>query len=346
MGTGLVVLLYLALNLFYALALSTADVKAIVEAPGNTQGPDAVTQIAGLSAARFFGPGLAGLISVAIGLTMLASLSAFILTGPRVIYAMSRAGQFPAFAGRLHPRSGTPHLATWLQAAWAIVVLWSGSFEKILVFASVGLALFSLLTVSAVYALRLRRPDLPRPFRTPGYPIVPGLYLLMTVLMTGAAFSERPDASLLSVACIVAGVPLAGGRKSSALAVTTLGGWGLSLLLAETKAGPLLGWWNAPGMLASQGQWFVNGVVALALGAAAGLSLRRIAGARRARLPFPLLQGVGLIALGAVGAAIPFAPRAYILPMLAAAFAIWVVVEAITPWPRSMPGPREGDPPA
>src|SRR5690606_21581507 len=116
---------------------------------------------------RLFGPRIAAGLSVIIGLTLLASLSAFILTGPRVAFAMARAGQFPALAGRLSGPSRPPAAATAMQVAWALVLLWTGTFEGLVVYAGVGLALFSMLTISAVYALRLRRPDLPRPFRTP-----------------------------------------------------------------------------------------------------------------------------------------------------------------------------------
>src|SRR5206468_653603 len=111
---------------------------------------------------------------------ILASLSAYVLTGPRVAYAMAQAGHFPAIAGRLTKRSRTPAVATALQVAWALVLLWTGSFESILIYAGVGLALFSMLTVSSIYVLRRTRPDLPRPFRTPGYPVVPAVFLTVT----------------------------------------------------------------------------------------------------------------------------------------------------------------------
>jgi YihY family inner membrane protein len=207
LGTALVVALYLALNTTYALALSVEDLRGIVNAPGNDQGLDALAPIARLAADRLFGPRLADPLSVAIGLTLLASLSAYVLTGPRVAYAMARAGQFPAIAGRLSRRQ-TPAIATALQVAWALVVLWTGSFESIMLYSGFGLALFSMLTVSAVYVLRWRRPDLPRPFATPGYPIVPAIYLVSTGLLAAAVFHERRDVSTVSLLSILAGVPV------------------------------------------------------------------------------------------------------------------------------------------
>jgi APA family basic amino acid/polyamine antiporter len=140
--------------------------------------------------------------------TLLASLSAYVLTGPRVAYAMARAGHFPAIAGRLTARAQTPAVATLLQVAWALVLLWSGSFESIVIYAAVGLALFSMLAVSSIYVLRWTRPDLPRPFRTPGYPIVPAIFLLVTTALTIRVFVERPWPALYSLLSILAGVPV------------------------------------------------------------------------------------------------------------------------------------------
>lgn len=207
-GTGLVVALYLALNTAYALAIPAAEIRRIVEAPGNTQGVNAVTEIVTIAADRLYGHRLAGWLSIAIGMTLLASVSAYVLTGPHVAFAMARAGQFPELAGRISPRWGTPAVATVMQVAWALVLLWAAPLEKILTYAGVGLAMFSMLTVSAVYVLRWRRPDLPRPFRTPGYPIVPAVYLVATGLLVAAVFRERPEVSAYSVASILVGVPV------------------------------------------------------------------------------------------------------------------------------------------
>jgi len=142
-----------------------------------------------------------------VGLILVSSLSAYILTGPRVICAMADAGQFPAIAGRLTARQRIPAVATVLQAGWALLLLWSGSFESVVLYASVGLAIFSMLSISSVFVLRWRHPDWPRPFRTPGYPVVPAVFLLATAALTVAAFYERPRESGLSLASILLGVP-------------------------------------------------------------------------------------------------------------------------------------------
>ena len=208
LGTLGVTVLYLGLNLVFALALSAADVKAIVNDPLNRLGPDAVAPIADLAARRLFGQGWSTPLSVAVGLMLLSSLSAYLLTGPRVIYAMSVAGQFPAFAGRLTVRSGTPVLATALQTAVTLAFVWIGTLASLVNYATVGLSILSMLAVGAVYVLRWKRPDLHRPFRTPGYPFTPAFYLVLTGALTAAAFAREPLVSTLALLSILVGVPI------------------------------------------------------------------------------------------------------------------------------------------
>jgi APA family basic amino acid/polyamine antiporter len=188
----------------YSLALPAGEIQRIAK----DQGFDAVAPIAELASKRLWGSTITATLSVAFGLALLASLSAYVLTGPRVAVAMARAGHFPAIAARLSSRTGAPAVATALQVAWALTLLWLVSFEKILIYASVGLALFSMLSVSTVMVLRHTRPDLHRPFRTPGYPVVPAIFLIGTTLLTIAAFLERPLPSLYALLTILAGIPI------------------------------------------------------------------------------------------------------------------------------------------
>jgi len=206
-GTGLVTVLYLALNVAYGLTLSAADVRAIVDDAGGKV--DVVGPIAQVAAERLHGRRVADPLSVAIGLTLLASLSAYVLTGPRVALAMARAGQFPfpGVTGRISAR-GAPVVATGLQVGWALILLWTASFEHILQYSGFGLAIFSMLTVSSVYVLRWRRPDLPRPFRTPGYPLTPAVFLVGTGLLTAAVYHEHREVATYTLMSILAGVPL------------------------------------------------------------------------------------------------------------------------------------------
>ncbi len=217
LGTGGVLLLYMAVNVVYAMALTPADIRAIIKAEGGRF--DAVAPIAELAAGRLFGTGWARPLSVAFGLMLLSSLSAYLLIGPRVLYAMAQARQFPAMAARLTRKASTPGIATAFQLAATLVLLWIGSVESIILYAGVGLSIFSMLAMSSIFVLRRQRPDLPRPFRTPGYPVTPALYLILTGTMTVAAFSQRPTVSSYALLSILAGVPfyyvwqVASGRK-------------------------------------------------------------------------------------------------------------------------------------
>jgi basic amino acid/polyamine antiporter, APA family len=223
LGTGGVLLLYMAVNVVYALALRPADLRAIIADPSNKQGFDAVAPIADLAAVRLFGADWARPLSVAVGIMLLSSLSAYLLIGPRVLYAMAEAGQFPAMAAQLTRKASTPATATAIQLVVTLILLWIGSVESIILYAGVGLSIFSMLAMSSIFVLRRTRPDLPRPFRTPGYPITPALYLVLTGMMTLAAFAQRPQVSSYALLSILAGVPfyyfwqMTGGRTSRAI---------------------------------------------------------------------------------------------------------------------------------
>ena len=204
LGTALVTALYLILNLAYALALPPSVIQDLVGTPDHV---GVLTPIAQIAAERLVGARIANPLSIAIGLTLMASVSAYVLTGPRVLMAMASAGQFPSWAGRVSDR-GAPVRATLAQVAWSLVLLWTTPFESILLYASLGLALFSMLTVSSVFVLRYRQPGADRPFRTPGYPITPLVYLIGTGALVVTLGLDRWEIALASTASIVSGVPV------------------------------------------------------------------------------------------------------------------------------------------
>ena len=109
---------------------------------------------------------------------------------------------------RLSRGAGTPVIATALQTGVALLLLWTGSFENLIIYAGVGLSIFAALAVSAIYVLRWRRPAMHRPFRTPGYPLTPAVFLAVTGLLTVATAREHPLVFLYAVLSILGGVPL------------------------------------------------------------------------------------------------------------------------------------------
>lgn len=208
LGTVCVTLLYLLLNVVYGLALSAADVRAIVNDPSNRIGREAIAPIAQIAATRLFGPKWSTAFSIAFGTMLLSTLSAYVLIGPRVVYAMARAGQFPSIAARLSRGAGTPVVATALQTGVALLLLWTGSFENLIIYAGVGLSIFASLAVSAIYVLRWKRPEMHRPFRTPGYPVTPAVFLAVSGLLTIATAREHPRVFVYAVLSILAGIPI------------------------------------------------------------------------------------------------------------------------------------------
>ena len=141
LGTLGVTVLYLALNLLFVYAVPPADMAGVVS-------------IGGLTVDRLFGQTPAAAVSLLIAFALFSSLSAFIILGPRVYYAMARDGLFFRAAGRVHPRFNVPSVAIVLQGLVASLIVLIGSFDQILTYMGFSLGLFPLLAVAGVFRLR------------------------------------------------------------------------------------------------------------------------------------------------------------------------------------------------
>ncbi|NQT02383.1 MAG: amino acid permease [Planctomycetes bacterium] len=198
LGAGLVIVLYLALNLVFAYAVPLADV-----------GFDNAELVPKLAVGKLFGQRASNVFSVLLGLTFLATVRAFIITGPRIYYAMAKDRLFPSVAGRVSSKGGIPVYAMLAQSTCAIAILFGmKNFRDLYQYASVGLSLFALLFVGAVYVLRWRRPDMERPFRVPGYPVVPAIFMAVITFMAVFAFIQWPKPSIYSLGSILLGIPV------------------------------------------------------------------------------------------------------------------------------------------
>ena len=201
-GTLGVTTLYLGINLVYALAISAADLDQIKD----SQGFDALAPIAEISARRLFGDIFGRGLSLIVALMLVSSVSAYILTGPRIIMAMSRQGHFIGWAGGVNS-AGVPSRATWLQAAISLLFIWSSSLEGIIVVSSLGLGLFSILGISAIFVFRARdKANEYKGFRCPGYPLVPLIYILGTLLLTVVTIINKPRDGAATLSLIVFGI--------------------------------------------------------------------------------------------------------------------------------------------
>lgn len=194
-----VTLLYLAVIVAYGVTLPASLVASMNDADAS--------RLAELSANALFGHGAARTLSILLSLGVLASLSAYCLTGPRIVYAMAQDGLCPKFAGRLDRRTGTPVVATILQGGLALLFLWSGTFEQVLNFTGYGLAVVSTLVVSPIFVLR-RRADFKPTFRVPFYPLTPIVFLTASAAMLIGGAIDNPWNAVASVGSILAAFPI------------------------------------------------------------------------------------------------------------------------------------------
>ncbi len=199
LGTGVVVSLYLGLNLLYLYAVPVADITRLASS-GQPVANIAAETLLGSTASMLLG-GLAVVI-------LLSSLSAMTLAGPRVYYAMARDSVFFRSAATVHPRFHTPWVSMTAQAVWSGVLVLIYSSVDLAEYTGFAVLLFSGFAVSALFVLRRRYPDEPRPFRAWGYPVAPALFTLASLVITIFAIVGRPRQSLFGLFIMAAGIPL------------------------------------------------------------------------------------------------------------------------------------------
>ncbi len=177
-GTILIMGLYLLANVAYFYALSPTEIASI-----STR-----SSVATEVARQFLGPLAISFIAAALLSSTFGTLHTSILTGARVPYAMARDGLFIRSLSHVSPRTHVPTGALILQAVWAciLVVAFSSSFDTLTDYAIFGLWIFYGLVTAAVFILRRKLPDMDRPYRAWGYPVVPVLFLLATALLLGS----------------------------------------------------------------------------------------------------------------------------------------------------------------
>jgi basic amino acid/polyamine antiporter, APA family len=191
LGTGLVTLLYLALNLVYLCAVPPAALAGQIN-------------VAHIAAAALFGAKGAQLVSSLVALTAAGFVSAMLMSGPRVAVAMAEDGVFFRAFGRVNAR-GAPMLAVGLQGALAIIAVLTAGFEQLLVYVGFTLTLNAAAAVLAAFVLRWREPASERPHRALGWPVSGILFLALAAYMTVLAVGERPRESAAALVTLVAG---------------------------------------------------------------------------------------------------------------------------------------------
>jgi APA family basic amino acid/polyamine antiporter len=196
MGTISVVLIYGLLNLLYLYAIPVGELAAVKGSVFDFIGE------------RMLGARAGDVLAVVAIVSVAAGLNAWTFAGPRIYYAMARDGVFFPAAARVHPKFKTPHTSIAAQATWASVLVLTGSLDALANYVGFAITLFAGIAVAAVFVLRAREPNAPRPYKTLAYPIAPAIFVLASLAIVGNAVYRNPGPSALGLLVMASGIPL------------------------------------------------------------------------------------------------------------------------------------------
>jgi APA family basic amino acid/polyamine antiporter len=163
--------------------------------------------VAQIAAARLFGAEVGILVSMAVLLAIGSCINGTVMTGSRVCYAMAEDGLFWRRLGKVHPHFHTPHLAIVIQGLLAMVFALIGSFGKLLEYVVFAMLLSSMATGVAHLVLRKRHPQLSRPYRTIGYPVIPLVFVGTYAWIAVSIAIHNPGTSFLGLGLALTAVP-------------------------------------------------------------------------------------------------------------------------------------------
>jgi len=194
-ATFLLIVLYLMANLGYVRALGPAGVA-------NSQ------RVAADAIGTILGPVAGAVVSALILVSIFSALNGLILTTPRMYYAMARDGLFFQKLTSVHPRFGTPAFAIVTLTAWGALLAASGTFSQLLTYAVFTGWIFYALGALAVMMLRRSEPNAVRPFRVPGYPVTPILFVVAAIALVINTIVTQPGISSIGLAFVALGAPV------------------------------------------------------------------------------------------------------------------------------------------
>ena len=206
-GTITVITLYLLANLAYTFVLPFDQIQ------------HARSDRVGTATLQAIFPGIGAiLMAAAIMISTFGTINALILTGARAYYAMAQQGLFFRFGGRLN-HAKVPASALWIQGIWAILLvvprtydsvthMFGNLYSSLLDYVISAALIFYVLTVSSVFRLRMKQPNAARPYRVPGYPLVPFAYVLVAATILFVLFAYRPTTTWPGLVIVALGVPL------------------------------------------------------------------------------------------------------------------------------------------
>lgn len=193
-GTALLIAIYMLANIAYIAALGPT---AAAQSPRIAA--DAVGVTMGSAAAK--------LIAATIVLSMFSAANGLTLTAPRVYYAMARDGVFFQRLAAVHPRFGTPAFAVIASSLWAMLLAATGTFTVLLTYVVFTGWIFYALGALSIFSYRRSRPNATRPFRVPGYPVTPILFVLASAAIVINTLLTQPGIALRGLIVVAIGVP-------------------------------------------------------------------------------------------------------------------------------------------
>jgi len=190
-GTLVVMILYVLLNYIFLHTVPMKDLAGQIE-------------IGFLSAEKIWGMEGGKVMSTLISLLLVSSVSSMIFAGPRITQSMGRDISGLHFLAKVNQK-GVPVLSICIQSAITIVMIITSSFEAVITYVGFLLTLFTIMTVLGVFVLRIRKPHIARPFKTPLYPIIPGIFLALNLWILYYAVSMKPYESAAGAITLIAG---------------------------------------------------------------------------------------------------------------------------------------------
>jgi APA family basic amino acid/polyamine antiporter len=195
-GTAAVVVLYLLMNVLYLYVIPVRELAAVDRS------------VLDVIADRLLGSYAGNIMGVVSVISLAASISAMTLAGPRVYYSMGRDGLFFRRVAVVHPRYRTPSAAIIAQAAWSSLLVLTATADALVTYTGFAIVLFSGTAVIALFVLRRRQPDAPRPFRAWGYPVAPAIYAVASFAILVNGLYRAPIATGTGALIIAAGLPV------------------------------------------------------------------------------------------------------------------------------------------
>lgn len=207
-GTSVVLLLYVLCNFVYLSVLPLAGDPHATTIVGRGIQFAQEDRVATAVMERAFTGNGARLMAAAILISTFGCVNGMLLAGARVYYAMSRDGLFFKSVGKLSERSKTPVNSLWVQWAWTCLLCISGSYGQLLDYVIFAVLVFYILTIIGLFVLRRTRPDAARPYRAFGYPILPGLYIVMATWICLVLLRYKPQYTWPGLILVLLGVPV------------------------------------------------------------------------------------------------------------------------------------------